>query len=622
MHENDPFAFSGWNPLADNPLISRDDCHAALKTLVAPLDNYVSPGKARVRLSASGAVFDRAAADLEGFARPLWGLAPAAVGGADWIDWDRIRTGLANGVDPAHPEYWGDVGDVDQRMVELAAIGYALRLVPEQLWLPLSTQARHNLSSYLLTARAREFSGNNWRFFRLMIDLGLEAVGIEPDPEPARLYREDIERLYLSDGWYRDGPQRRADHYIPFAMHFYGLLLAAYGKPTGQTPQWRERARAFAPQFMSWFAEDGSAIPFGRSMTYRFAMGAFWGALAVADEQPLPWGVIKGLWLRHLRWWSRQPIADRDGVLSIGYCYPNLLMSEPYNSAGSPYWALKAFAPLALPGTHPFWQAEEQRHPGNAGVSQQGAPGALVFSAPGDAVALVCGQETDQPFRHTAEKYAKFAYSARYGFSIESDLTGFQGAAFDSTLALSDDGHHFRVRTSNVISRIGDGLLYSRWQPWPEIEIETWLLPRPPGHLRVHRIRTPRPLETVEGGFAVARADGGRDVVAGGADYAMVKTFQDASLIRDTGSTVTRVAVCHPAPPNTNLITGRSWVPQLRVSLSPGETMLACFVVASHDHQTVARYCRDPVIIPDLATLLQAAEAAHPVGVAAIALDV
>ena len=48
-------------------------------------------------------------------------------------------------------------------------------------------------------------------------------------------------------------------------------------------------------------------------------------------------------------------------MLSIGYGYPNLFMCESYNSAGSPYWALKAFLPLALPEDHPFWTAEEAR---------------------------------------------------------------------------------------------------------------------------------------------------------------------------------------------------------------------------------------------------------------------
>ena len=98
-------------------------------------------------------------------------------------------------------------------------------------------------------------------------------------------------------------------------------------------------------------------------MTYRFACAGFWAALAFADEEALPWGEVKGYYLRHLRWWARHPITERDGVLSVGFGYANLLMSENYNSPGSPYWAFKAFLPLALDASHPFWTTEEAPSP-------------------------------------------------------------------------------------------------------------------------------------------------------------------------------------------------------------------------------------------------------------------
>ena len=64
------------NPLAGNPLRSRKDVQKALNDLFEPLLPFFSAGGARVSLSETAAHFDRAAADLEGFARPLWGLAP------------------------------------------------------------------------------------------------------------------------------------------------------------------------------------------------------------------------------------------------------------------------------------------------------------------------------------------------------------------------------------------------------------------------------------------------------------------------------------------------------------------------------------------------------------------
>ena len=76
------------NPLHGNPLQTRADVEKALHDLFNPLLPYFSEGGARVRLDGAAAHFDRAAADLEGFARPLWGLAPVAAGGGKFDHWE------------------------------------------------------------------------------------------------------------------------------------------------------------------------------------------------------------------------------------------------------------------------------------------------------------------------------------------------------------------------------------------------------------------------------------------------------------------------------------------------------------------------------------------------------
>lgn len=164
------------NPLAGNPLETRGDMQRALLDLFDPLLPYFSEGNARVRLDAAAAHFDRAAADLEGFARPLWGLAPFAAGGGNFAHWDRYAEGIANGTDPGHPEYWGQVNGRDQRMVELAALGFALVLAPEKLWEPLNGRERDNLASYLLHARKFDYADNNWKFFRVFVDIALDRL--------------------------------------------------------------------------------------------------------------------------------------------------------------------------------------------------------------------------------------------------------------------------------------------------------------------------------------------------------------------------------------------------------------------------------------------------------------
>jgi hypothetical protein len=494
------------NPMAGNPLETKGDVERALRDILAPLRRQFSASGARVVIDASGAVFDRAAAELEGFARPLWGIAAATLGGSDMEDWwVPIRSGLSHGTDPGHPDYWGAVEPVDQRMVELAAIGFALRTCRQQLWDPLALPVRERVHAYLSNAREQPFSDNNWKFFRLMIDLGLEEIEAAPSAELHDAYLSELDGFLMEEGWYRDGNTRQMDHYVAFAFHFYGLLYAALA--TGRTARRRmfeQRARAFAPQFEHWFADDGAALPIGRSLTYRFAMAGFWGALAFAGIEALPWGVIKGHYLRHLRWWSGQPITRRDGLLTVGYAYPNPLIAENYNSPNSPYWACKAFLPLALAADHPFWTAEEAAPLGDrtAPVSLA-SPGLVIRHEPGQTVALSSGQ-ANPAIRFGAEKYGKFAYSTRYAFSIESDLRAPDRAALDNMLGLIDADGVLRVRESCEDARIGSDLLYSRWRPWSDVTVETWLWWDGPWQMRTHRIDTGRLLRTIEGGSAVS----------------------------------------------------------------------------------------------------------------------
>ena len=563
-------------PLSANPLLNRADVQRAVGELFSPLLPYFSASGARVRLSSAAAHFDRAAADLEGFARPLWGIAPLVAGGGDFEHWKLYREGLSNGTDPEHPDYWGDISDIDQRQVELAAIGFALRIAREELWDPLDDAAKQRIAAYLVSGREHEFVDSNWKFFRVMIDLGLMHCGVEVGAEKRNAYLDDIERFVIGNGWYRDGPIRSVDHYVPFALHYYGLIYAALSDDTKRAALYRARAAQFAHSIRHWYAPDGSALPFGRSLTYRFAHAGFWGALAFAGVEALPWDEIKGYYLRNLRWWAGQPIFDRDGVLSVGYAYPNLLMSESYNSAGSPYWALKAFLPLALAEDHPFWAAEEAEPEAFDSAVPLPEPGMVIQHLPGHVVALASGQEHAR-WRGTPEKYGKFAYSTRYGFSIEANDRHFPSAACDAMLGFSDDGMHLRIRENNEAALIAGDRLYARWRPYADVLVETWLIPAGHWHIRLHEVTTPRRLEVVEGGFAIAKTDfkAWDEEVAG--SRVEVRTAEDVSVI--VGYDARAAQVTSPLP-NTNVMVARTLLPQLRGTLEVGRTRLGCAVLA------------------------------------------
>ena len=169
-----------------------------------------------------------------------------------------------------------------------------------------------------------------------------------------------------------------------------------------------------------------------------YAIRSYYGLLAGVDVYE--YGVLKGLIFRHLDYWMSQPIFDNGDILTVGYAYPNLMMSEGYNAPGSPYWSMKVFAFLALPDEHPFWSAEELPFPK---ISQTKAVPECrmllchrqtVNPANAEVTALTAGQYPVMNHTHGAEKYAKFAYSSRFGFSVPRSYAFLTECAPDSML--------------------------------------------------------------------------------------------------------------------------------------------------------------------------------------------
>ncbi len=591
------------NPFSNNPLHTRNDLQEAVRSLFTPLKPFFSPGFARVNLGYSSALYDNHAAALEGFARPLWGLVPLVAGGGEFADWEMYRRGLSNGTDPHHPEYWGEPRNKDQRLVEMAAIGWALACIPNEIWEPLNSQARAHLVHWLSAINRVEVVDSNWLFFRVLVNLGLANVKAEHDASAMNSALDRLEQFYLGDGWYSDGLTAQRDYYIPFAMHYYGLIYAKLAQNTDpeRAQRFRERARQFAQDFIYWFDADGAALPFGRSLTYRFAQGAFWGALAFADVEALPWGIIKGLALRHLRWWSRQPIFASNDTLSIGYAYPNLNMAEQYNAPGSPYWAMKFFLPLALPESHPFWRATEEPLPSLAQVKEQKHAKMIICrdNSNHNVVALTSGQH--EPWiRHAGEKYAKFAYSTAFGFSVPTGRRGLTQAAADSMLALSDDGEYYRVCERTVEADSQNGALHSLWRPIPGVEVETWLIPNPPWHIRIHRLHTEIHVWSAEGGFALNRTGDDPIQNAGveqaGVGIAFARYPAGGSGLRDLNGQRTGSVV--RADPNTNLLAPRTVIPTLLSEYVAGEYWLVCAVLADPDGDKWETAWNNPPEIP------------------------
>jgi hypothetical protein len=568
-----------------NPLKTREDFELAALQLLSPLEKKLSPGRARLHLGDTGAVYPDPIAEMEAYSRPLWALVPLMMGGSKQAKpvWDKWMEGLANGTDPNHPEYWGDIGPFDQRMVEMAAMGMALCFVPGPFFFDHPKHVQENIRRWLYQINLYDMPKNNWVFFRVLVNIGFLLNGLQYDEKMLKSDLALIEDHYESDGWYYDYPNQR-DYYTHWAFHYYGLLYARAMEKIdpARCETFRQRSRLMEKRFESWFAADGEALPYGRSLSYRFAQSSFFSALALGDpdSKDIDWGVVKGLLLRNMRKWFSRPIFTQEGVLTIGYGYPDLIMGEGYNAPGSPYWAMKAFAALGLPQDHPFWTSEEKQHETPERLLEDHARMLIIRDQSGRHVQAFPAGNRAFEHAHVEAKYEKFAYSTAFAFSVPKGALMLNRGAFDSMLALSDDEAAWHVRHDCGEYSISEDKVESTWHPFADVTVRTTILPLGDWHIRVHRITTPRKLFAAEGGYAVRREEGTTPAQTGidglKAFAASGELFSGVAGLRG----FTSAQIVTPEP-NTNLFYPRTLLPSLRAELPQGETVLVSAVLGA-----------------------------------------
>ena len=577
------------NNVKSNPLLTRADMARAAADMIAPLVSCLTPGKARMIVGEGSAHYPEDVAGMEGFSRVLWALVPMLIGKCPEAEpfWALWREGLIHGTDPDHEEYWGDVGDYDQRMVEMAVIGTGLCFAPERFYEELTEKQRDHLIAWLNQINLHDMPTNNWRFFRILVNLGFLKVGRPVDEGRLKEDLDLMESHYVGDGWYFDAPTKR-DYYTIWGFHYYSLVYAAAMRDVDpeRCQRFIQRAQMIAPRFACWFDRVGRALPYGRSLTYRFCQGSYWAAMAFAGvtAEGIGWGEMKGFLLRNLRFWLNMPIFDRGGALTVGYGYPNLCAAEGYNAPGSPYWGMKAFFALALPEEHPFWQAEEKCYtPSETFLDEQVRLLITRDKENRQAVAYTAGNHAWEHM-HEDEKYEKFAYSTQFAFSVTKEATTLNKGAFDSMLAVKRAGKDlWHARSGCDSFALSEKGIRFAWSPMEGVRIESVIAPCGMWHIRKHVIHTDYEIEAAEGAFAVRKDWAGKrpcDRISTAQDAderhaAAHGAYGSSAIFSLTG--YEKGEVIHTEP-NTNLMFPRCVLPTLRASLAPGEHTLLCAV--------------------------------------------
>lgn len=576
--------------IKDNPLRTRQDMEQALLQLTAPvyalMREQQTPG--RFHISDTGTVYDVGRRDIEGFLRTLWGIGPLCATPEKAAEFQEYFTvaneGILVGCDPNSPHYWGELHAYDQLFVEMGALATYLMLTKGHFWDQLAPHQQHQIYQWLMQINHHTIPNTNWLFFRILVNTFCQQAHLSYPQEQMTKDLAAIEGYYLADGWYFDGYENQIDYYIPFAMQYYPLLFTVLSPDqTSETiAHYRSRSAIFANSFKDWFVTSGAALPFGRSQTYRFAQSAYFAAAAFAhlDFAGFSLAESKYLLLNNMKNWFQQPIFTEEGFLSIGYAYPNLVMAEGYNGAGSPYWAFKNFIVLALPESDAFWQTEpvlptfpeKSRNPHSRMLLVHDKAGA-------ELQAFTCGQHSHE-HAHGEAKYEKFVYSTTFGFSVAKGSVLSKQGAFDSTLAVSEGKTHYQTVFGYEDYAIHENYVYGKWQPWSNCTIESFIIPCYPWHLRVHLIDSQRPLNLLAGSFS-APTDG-QTLIEDTNEIRYRSQIGTVGL--KTFTPVAKLELSRPEP-NTNVLFNQSILPQASYCLPAGQHQLivACLGQAGRD---------------------------------------
>lgn len=478
---------------------------------------------------------------LENFCRPFWGIAPIIAQGEEiYLDIngkkvsaaEYMREVLSKGFAEdgtgweSFKEYFNAYTYENQNITELAGLLVGIWFAREQLWEPIEKSERDRYANELYKMAVEAFDHswpNNHYWFPLFTVTVLKRLGYDfPETERMLSYGLDfLDKLYLGKGWYFDGEFGRFDYYEAWSLHMYPLLWTLIADESFKDYQkhkeeYIRRTNKFLKFYTHWFDERGAQVPFGRSLSYRFAASSLFpiAVMAGCDIEPELAGRVLS---KNIEYFKENCKLEESGILPEGYMYKAYGVTEGYTSDGGAYWCCKSFLSLLMDKEHPFWQTEKAKLPsekGNYTVRPEHDKINLVFTG-NDGIVTMYNNTTQyyQNHMHThrfgdmRSWYGKFAYNSASGFGCSvPDVI-----SLDSMIGLitPDEAMTSHRLGFDDLGYEGE-FLHSQHIPFSndrETKIETWILPMGASHVRIHKVKLNQSYSVSEGGFGIGRWD-------------------------------------------------------------------------------------------------------------------
>ena len=325
-----------------------------------------------------------------------------------------------HGTDPSDPLYWGEPQKADQTG---SGIVLGLYLAPERFWNPLTEVQKKNLLTYLEKNSINPTWDNNHYLFHLLTTRFLEEHGGNGYREYHTVKLERLLGWYRGQGWYIDGDNRGFDYYNLWGFQLYMNWILKFDPVW--TAKYGAQIRSISSKFMETapflYSRSSGHIPWGRSLTYRFAADAAIGWNILNGNGDMDPGLARRLMSGDLKYFLENGAVSENGLIEVGYRGKNTDLAEHYNSPLDSYFATQAFCVLLLPEDHPFWSSVEKPAPADLRGGRKVIKGGgfvLNVRPDGDARIYFAGQTYDRTHWQASTKYMQEAYSADLGFCV------------------------------------------------------------------------------------------------------------------------------------------------------------------------------------------------------------
>jgi hypothetical protein len=421
---------------------------------------------------------------------------------------------------PAAPEYWGKsrTDKADQKQVEASLVAYSLWLVGEPLLSALTPADRTNINTWLASCTVVPERKHNHAWFSAInqaarLELSARYTEFQGDEQWMLDDVKALDGMAIARGWYNDWPEAEVYDYYNFwtyASHFLYWNQLCGKKYAELQKRFLDRLAQFMQTAPNFFSAEGGHVLFGRSLIYRWAMLT---SLVLAYQQGL-WphgpGLLKRIIRMNFEWhWKLDPYDATHGKLRETYSPEgNHEVTERYIDNGHPYWAMQAFALLALPDDDPLWTAEEEPLPIQKADFDIQWPELGMRLVGTKRTGHVQWLQSRNIHKDTyRDKYIKFAYSSHFPFNV---LAMKDRMPWDSTLVFRDTkSGKVMGRTKIHSGELIDGGLQTKWsckigdEP---IDVTTRVLIDGECQVRRHDVKIPEALrsaviEAIEGSY-------------------------------------------------------------------------------------------------------------------------